>query len=191
MTPGASGWLRVAHTIDRISESVGRLVHWLALLMVLVGVWNAAVRYLGPAVGLNLSSNAYIELQWYMFSLLFLLAAAYTLKHDRHVRVDVLYVRCSARAQAWIDLLGTLVFLIPFSVLGIWMTWPAVRNSWRILEGSPDPGGLPRYPIKTVILVAFALLILQGAAEAMKRIAFLRGRAAPVVPEVEKRHREM
>lgn len=191
MKDGFTTSLRIAQAIDRLNERVGRIVYWLAFLMVLVGSWNAIARYAGPALGLNLASNAYIELQWYMFSLLFLLGGAYTLRHDRHVRVDVLYARLSPRAQVWIDLLGTLLFLIPFSVLGIWVTWPAVRNSWRIFEGSPDPGGLPRYPIKTVILIAFALLILQGVAEAMKRVAFLRGKAPPVTPEVEKRHMEM
>jgi TRAP-type mannitol/chloroaromatic compound transport system permease small subunit len=144
--------------------------------MVLLGSFNAIVRYLGPLVGLNLSSNAYIEAQWYLFTLLFLLAAAYTLKHDRHVRVDVWYSRLSRRAQAWIDLVGGVLFLIPFTLFGLWVTWPAVRASWRIMEGSPDPGGLPRYPIRTVILVAFLLLALQGVAEVIRRIAFLRGR---------------
>ena len=183
-----STWLRLAHGIDRVNERIGRAVYWLGLLMVLIGTFNAAARYLGRYLGVNLSSNAYIELQWYMFSLIFLLGAAYTLKQDAHVRVDVLYTRLSERARAWIDVLGLLLFLIPFSILAIWASWPSVRNSWAILETSPDPGGLPRYPIKTMIPLAFLLLILQGIAEAIKRIAFLRG----VAPEERpRRHREM
>lgn len=184
-------WLRVAGTIDRLNERIGRAVYWLALLMVLVGTFNAVARYVGRYVGMNLSSNAYIELQWYMFSLIFLLAAAYTLKHDAHVRVDVFYGRLSERARAWIDLLGTLVFLIPFSAFAIWVSWPAVRNSWAALEGSPDPGGLPRYPIKTMIPIAFALLILQGVAEAIRRIALLRGMSAEEIGGIARGHREM
>ena len=159
--------------------------------MVLVGSFNAIARYLGPRVGLHVSSNAYIELQWYLFSLVFLLAGAYTLKHDRHVRVDVFYARLSARGQAWIDLAGFLAFLIPFSIVGLWVSWPAVRASWAILEGSPDPGGLPRYPIKSVILVAFVLLIAQGAAELIRRIAFLRGAIAEPAARHEPRRGEL
>lgn len=159
--------------------------------MVFVGSLNAIARYVGPALDLQLSSNAYIELQWYLFSLVFLLTGAYTLKHDRHVRVDVLYARLPARAQAWIDLAGTIVFLIPFSIVGLWVSWPAVRASWAILEGSPDPGGLPRYPVKTVILVAFVLLLAQGFAEAVRRAAFLRGEIAEPAPHHEPRHGEV
>lgn len=143
--------------------------------MVLVGAYNAVARYVGHRFGLTLTSNAYLELQWYLFSLAFLLAAAYTLRHDRHVRVDVFYSRLSSRARAWIDLIGTLALLVPFAIVGLVVTWPSLRASWAILEGSPDPGGLPRYPIKTMILVGFALVVLQGLAEAIRRIAFLRG----------------
>jgi TRAP-type mannitol/chloroaromatic compound transport system permease small subunit len=181
----------LARAIDRSNERLGRAVVWLTLVMVLVGSFNAIARYLGPRVGLQLSSNAYIELQWYLFSLVFLLAGAYTLKHDRHVRVDVFYARLSARRQAWIDLAGTLLFLIPFSAVGLWVSWPAVRASWTILEGSPDPGGLPRYPIKAVILIAFVLLIVQGLAELIRRVAFLRGAVAEPAPPREPRHGEV
>lgn len=186
-----STWLRIARAIDRLNERLGRGVFWLTLVMVLVGSFNAIARYLGPRVGLHVSSNAYIELQWYLFSLVFLLAGAYTLKHDRHVRVDVFYARLSARAQAWIDLVGTLAFLLPFSVVGLWMSWPAVHASWAILEGSADPGGLPRYPIKTVILVAFLLLMAQGVAEGIRRIAFLRGALEEAAPRHEPRRGEV
>lgn len=163
--------LRIARGIDRFSEWTGRLVYWLVLAMVLVGAYNAVVRYTVPA----LSSNSYIELQWYLFALVFLLGAAYTLKHDAHVRVDVFYGRLSRRGRAWVNVLGTLLFLFPFSALMLWTSWPAVRNSWAVREMSPDPGGLPRYPIKTVILVAFLLLIAQGISLLIKEVAVLRG----------------
>lgn len=168
-------WLRVAAGIDRLGDATGRLVSWLLALMILVAVYNVAARYVGRFAGTNLSSNAYIELQWYLFSMVFLLGAAYALKRDDHVRVDVLFGRLPPRARAWIDLLGTVLLLIPFSTLMLWASWPAVRASWAVRELSPDPGGLPRYPIKTLLLVSFVLLILQGIAELLKRIAVLRG----------------
>lgn len=168
-------WLRLASGIDHFNEWTGRIVYWLTLGMVLVGAYNAIVRYLDRFTGLGLSSNTYIELQWYMFSLIFLLGAAYTLKHNAHVRVDVLYSRLSPRGRAWINLGGTVLFLIPFCILVIWTSWPTVRNSWAVMEVSPDPGGLPRYPIKTVIPLAFLLLMIQGLSILIKQIALLRG----------------
>ena len=166
--------LRIAHRIDRTNEWIGRGVYWLTLVMVGVGAYNALVRYLDRFTGLGLSSNTYIELQWYMYSLIFLLGAAYTLKHNAHVRVDVLLARLTPRGQAWVNLAGTLLFLLPFCFFVIRMSWPTVYNSWAVWEVSPDPGGLPRYPIKTVIPIAFALLFLQGISLAIKQIAFLR-----------------
>ena len=126
--------------------ALGRLVAWLALLMITIGAYNAVARYLGRFIGFNLSSNAYLELQQYLFSALFLLAAAAVLCKDEHVRVDVLYGRLSSRGRSWIDLVGTLLFLIPFCTFALATAWPAVSNSWAIVENSPDPGGLPRYP---------------------------------------------
>ena len=174
--------LRIAHRIDQTNEWIGRAVYWLTLVMVGVGAYNALVRYLDRFTGLGLSSNTYIELQWYMYSLIFLLGAAYTLKHDAHVRVDVLLVRLTPRGRAWVNLAGTLLFLLPFCFFVIRMSWPTVYNSWAVWEVSPDPGGLPRYPIKTVIPVAFALLFLQGISLAIKQIAFLRDPAAENIP---------
>ena len=168
-------WIRISHVIDSLNRWVGKGAAWLALLMVLLGAYNAVARYLGRHIGRDLSSNAYIEFQWYMFSLLFLLGAAYTLGRDRHVRVDVIYGRLSSRARAWIDLAGTVLFLVPFCVVVLVVSWPSVHNSWEVLEVSPDPGGLPRYPIKSAILVAFLLLLAQGVSMAIKRVAFLRG----------------
>ena len=168
-------WLRIASHIDRTNEWIGRIVYWLTLFMVLVGAYNAIVRYLDRYTGLGLSSNTYIELQWYMYSLVFLLGAAYTLKHNAHVRVDILFARLAPRGRAWVNLLGTILFLIPFCILVLWTSWPAVRNSWIVAEMSPDPGGLPRYPIKAVIPLAFLLLLFQGLSLAIKQIAVLRG----------------
>ncbi|MGQ0704245.1 MAG: TRAP transporter small permease subunit [Gemmatimonadales bacterium] len=168
--------LGAAARLDRINAAVGRAVPWLALLMVLVGAFNTIVRYLGPRIGIQLSSNAYLELQWYLFSLLFLLGGAWTLQRDRHVRVDVLYSHRSDRARAWIDAIGTALLLIPFTLAGLWVAWGPIKASWAIREGSPDPGGLPRYPIKTVIVLGFALLLIQAVANLIHHIRVLRGR---------------
>lgn len=168
-------WLRWAHRIDRMNEWAGRALYWLTLGMVGVGAFNAIARYLDKYTGLGLSSNMWIELQWYLFSLVFLLGAAYTLKYDDHVRVDVLYSRLTREGQAWINVLGTVLFLIPFCLVVMWRSIPFVSNSWAILEQSPDPGGLPRYPIKTVIPLALLLVIAQGIALMIREIAVIRG----------------
>jgi len=168
-------WLRLARSIDALTERIGRLTYWLTLAMVLLGSYNAIARYMERYTGLGLSSNMYLELQWYLFSLVFLLGAAYGLKHDVHVRVDVVYESLSKRGRAWINLLGTALFLFPFSLLMLVMSWPMVRNTWAVWEQSPDPGGLPRYPIKTVIPLAFLLLIAQGIAFTIRQVAVLRG----------------
>jgi TRAP-type mannitol/chloroaromatic compound transport system permease small subunit len=168
-------WLRVAERIDRFNERAGRIIYWCTFAMVLVGAFNTIIRYVDRFTGWGISSNFYIELQWYLFSLVFLLGAAYTLKHDAHVRADVLYSYLSEKSRAWIDLIGTVVFLIPFCLFILWVNWPAVRRSWEILESSPDPGGLPRYPIKTVVLIAFVLLITQAVSMAIKKIGVIRG----------------
>lgn len=166
-------YLRLAATIDRCSDWLGRHLSWLTLAMVLIGAWNAIARKTDRFTGLHLSSNAFIELQWYFFSVVFLLGAAYTLRHNEHVRVDVLYGRLSPKLQAAINLVGTLVFLFPFCALMIWVSAPAVINSWQIWEISNDPGGLPRYPIKTLVPIAFLLLAVQGLSEFLKNLAVL------------------
>ena len=177
--------LRLARGIDGLNDRIGASLRWLALFMVLIGAYNAIARYASRYAGASLSSNALNELQWYMFSVIFLLGAAYGLEKDVHVRVDVLYSRLSAKGRAWIDLLGSLLFLIPFAVLMLAVTTPAVVNSWSIGETSPDPGGLPRYPIKALILVSFGLLLLQGVSEVVKQVAVLVGVEPPVSPRHE------
>lgn len=171
--------LRLARLIDTINEAIGRLTYWLVLLMVGVGVWNVVGRYLGKAISQNLTSNALIEIQWYLFDLVFLLGGAYTLKHNEHVRVDILYKGWSAKKKAIANLIGSLLFLITFAVMVIYFSWDTVLNSWKIKEMSPDAGGLPRYPIKTVIIVSFILLILQGIAEAIKNWAIITNQSRP------------
>lgn len=168
---------RLADSVDGLNNLIGAGIRWFALIMILIGAFNAVARYLTRYTGLALSSNAYLDLQWYLFSLIFLLGAAYALERDVHVRVDVLYARLRPRTRAWIDLAGTVLFLIPFSVLMLRVSWPAVRNSWAVHETSPDPGGLPRYPIKSVILLSFVLLLLQALSQVLKQVDILRGRA--------------
>lgn len=170
------GLRRFASLVDRLSELVGSSISWLTLLMVLLGAFNALARYSGRFFGITLASNAWIESQWYLFSLVFLLGASYTLKHNGHVRVDVFYGRLSPRRRAWLNLAGALLLLLPFCVFVLVVSWPSILNSFKVLEVSPDPGGLPRWPIKGMILIAFGLLILQGFAEMAKEVLFLRGR---------------
>jgi TRAP-type mannitol/chloroaromatic compound transport system permease small subunit len=162
--------LRVSAAIDRVTGAVGRAAAWLALVMVLVGAFNAVARYLGRYVGVNLSANVYLELQWYLFSMLFLLGAAWALRENAHVRVDVMFARLSERGQSLINILGTLLLLVPFCTFVLWVSVPVVRSSWIIREGSPDPGGLPRYPLKAMILVCFVLLLLQAVSELIKEV---------------------
>lgn len=177
--------LKLAAMIDGLNERVGRLMYWLAMAMILIGVYNATVRYLGSFIGRNLSSNAYLEAQWYLFGAMFMLGAAYTLKHNAHVRVDIMYGRLSAKGQAWIELLGTVLFLLPFSAMVLYLSLPWVEFSWKLHEVSPNPGGLARYPIKTVIPIAFVLLILQGISQLIKSIAVLRNQRASVYESEE------
>src|SRR6056297_1877491 len=145
------------------------------VVLVGLGAATAALRYVGRPLGVSLTSNAFLEGQWYLFSAVFLLAAAWALRENAHVRVDVLYGRLGPRGKAWTDLLGTLLFLLPFCALMLWATGPSVAESWAVREVSPDPGGLPRWPIKALVPVAFVLLFLQGIAQAIKAVAQLRG----------------
>lgn len=171
--------LPLARKIDRVTNLIGQLASWLVLVMIGVGVWNVLSRYIGHAIGKNLSANGLIETQWYLFDIVFLLGAAYALQHNEHVRVDVFYAQWNRRRKALADLVGTLFFLLPFSVLVIYFSWGSVVRSWSVRETSPDPGGLARYPIKTMIIVSFVLLILQGISDVIKNWAIYTG----VLPE--------
>ena len=163
--------LAISRGIDRLNNAVGRAVKWLVLAASLLSAGNAVMRY-----GFDLSSNAWLELQWYLFALIFLLGAGYTHLHNGHVRIDVLYGRFGPRARAWIDLLGGLLFLLLLAGLIGWLGWSAFQNAWAIGETSPDAGGLLRWPIKLAIPLGFGLLFLQGVSECIKRAAFLAGR---------------
>jgi len=167
--------LRLAHFIDRLNVAIGRVACGLMIVLVGLGAGTAVLRYVGRPLGLSLTSNAFLEGQWYLFSAVFLLGAAWTLRENAHVRVDVLYGRLGPRGKAWTDLLGAVLFLLPFCALMLWATGPSVAESWAVREVSPDPGGLPRYPIKALVPVAFVLLFLQGVAQAIKAVAALRG----------------
>lgn len=171
--------LKISRIIDAFIERVGRYTSWLVLVMVILGVWNVFGRYLGRIIGNNFSSNAYIETQWYIFDLIFFLGAAYTLKHNEHVRVDVFYSNWPPRRKALADFLGTIFFLIPFCIIVIIFSWDTIIASWQIREVSPDPGGLPRYPIKAMIIVGFVLVIIQGISQAIQNLAIIQGRLEP------------
>ena len=163
--------LRVSGAIDALNDRVGHLVYWAVLAAVLVSAANALTRY-----AFDLSSNAWLELQWYLFSAVFLLAAAYTLRHNEHVRIDLLYSRLSARGRAWIDLLGGLFFLLPMALVILVLSWPALVESIVRNEYSSDAGGLLRWPARLLVPVGFLLLVLQGMSEILKRVGFLLGR---------------
>ncbi len=162
--------LAFARLIDGLTERVGRVVIWLVLVATLISAGNALIRYV-----LGESSNAWLEIQWYLFGAMFLLAAGYTLKHNGHVRIDIFYNRLGPRGQAWTDLLGGLFFLLPMAVLLAWLAWPMFYESWITQEMSPDAGGLLRWPVKLLLPVGFALLALQGVAEIIKRVGVLTG----------------
>jgi TRAP-type mannitol/chloroaromatic compound transport system permease small subunit len=162
--------LALARLIDALTERVGRVVIWLVLVATLISAGNALSRYL-----LGASSNAWLEIQWYLFGAMFLLAAGYTLKHNGHVRIDIFYNRLGPRGQAWIDLVGGLLFLLPMALLLAWLAWPMFHEAWLTNEMSPDAGGLLRWPVKLLLPAGFGLLALQGVAEVIKRIGVLSG----------------
>jgi TRAP-type mannitol/chloroaromatic compound transport system permease small subunit len=175
--------LRISQRIDRFTDWVGGLSTWLVLLTVGVGFYNVLARFIGRQIGLKLSSNALVELQWYLFALTFFTGFAYILRHGENVRVDFLYANWSDRTKALVDFWGTVLFLIPFCVLGLWTTFDPILTSWGFQpdgswgnwEVSPDADGLPRAPIKTMILLAFGTLLLQAVAQTIKYMAVVNG----------------
>jgi TRAP-type mannitol/chloroaromatic compound transport system permease small subunit len=173
--------LSVAKGIDAFMDVIGTICFWMVNFLLLVGIYNVIARYVGRFVGVNLASNTLIEGQWYLFSIIFFLGFAYILRRNWHVRVDFLYQSFSERRRALINLLGTIVFLIPWCILSVWVTTQPVLRSWGrqadgtwgMIEWSSDPGGLPRAPIKTMIIVAFVLLLIQAVSEIIKHTAVL------------------
>jgi TRAP-type mannitol/chloroaromatic compound transport system permease small subunit len=165
-----TGLLALSRAIDRINEFIGKWVSWLILLAVLVSATNAVIRK-----AFNMSSNAWLELQWYLFGAAFLLAAAYTLKQNEHIRIDIVYGMFSRRKQHWIDLFGHVFFLMPFVILMIFYFVPYVSLSFRTGEVSTNAGGLILWPAKSLLLIGFSMLGLQGVSEIIKKIAIMRG----------------
>jgi len=166
--------LGLSRAIDALNEHVGRLTYWLILAAVLISAGNAVVRY-----SVNMSSNAWLEIQWYLFSFVFLFCAGYTLLHNQHVRIDVISGQLSGRARAWIDIFGTIFFLMPMAIAIMWLSWPVFLDAYLSGEVSTNAGGLTVWPGRLMLPIGFFLLILQGVSELIKRIAFLRG----VIPD--------
>lgn len=162
--------LPVSRGIDWLNERIGRAIYWLVLAAVLISATNAVVRKL-----FNVSSNAYLEVQWYLFSAVFLLCAGYVLLRNEHVRIDVLTSRLSPRGRTWIDIIGLTVFLLPAALLIIWLSWPMFERAWVSGEMSQNAGGLVRWPVFLLLPLGFVFLSLQGLSELIKRVAFLRG----------------
>lgn len=176
---------RAAEIVVRVADMLTEASGWLARLMVYilipVGFLNVFLRYVGRYTEAQLVNNTWIEAQWYLYGVLFLMMFPYLLRHDGNVRVDFWYAERSPRAKAVIDLIGHMVGLVPFTALALWVSWKPVRESWRIWEQSPDPGGLPRAPLKAMILVAFILLGIQALATLIRLSAFLTGRERMLV----------
>lgn len=158
--------------IDALNEKIGNVCNWLVLLACVVSAGNAMVRY-----AYDSSSNAWLEVQWYMFAVIVMFGASYTMKRNEHVRVDILYMTLSRRGQLWVDILGALFFLLPTCAILAWLSWPFFMQSYNVYEHSSNAGGLLRWPIKLVLPVGFALVALQGISELIKRVAFLNGYA--------------
>jgi TRAP-type mannitol/chloroaromatic compound transport system permease small subunit len=173
--------LAFSRAIDRLNEGIGRLVYWLVLAAVLISAANAMSRYL-----LNKTSNGWLEMQWYLFAAIFLLCSGYTLLHNEHIRIDVVAGRFSRRTQIWIDIFGTVFFMLPMTIFIMRLGWPMFMEAYKVHEVSADPGGLLRWPVKLLVPVGFFLLTLQGLSELVKRIAFLQG----LIPDPLEKHVE-
>jgi TRAP-type mannitol/chloroaromatic compound transport system permease small subunit len=169
--------LKLAYLVDRLNEFVGRWIYWLVLFMVLLSAGNAIVRKV-----FNYSSNAYLEGQWYLFSAVFLLCAGYALLRNDHVRIDIVAGRLSPKGQAWIDILGTLFFLLPMVGMFIWLSIPWFWRTYTEQEISGSAGGLILWPAKMLVPIGFTLLALQALSELVKRVAFVAGQGPDPVP---------
>lgn len=172
-----AGLLALSRAIDRMNEFIGKSVSWLILVSILVSAGNAIIRK-----AFNSSSNAWLELQWYLFGAAFLLAAAYTLRQNEHIRIDIVYGLFSRRKQHWIDLFGHVFFLMPFVLLMLYYFVPYFLLSWRSGEVSSSAGGLIIWPAKLMLLIGFFLLAIQGVSEIIKKIAIMRGEMEDPTP---------
>jgi len=164
--------MKASRVIDAINDKFGVIAIYLVLISCVVSAGNAVSRHF-----LGLSSNAWLEIQWYMFAAIVLLGGPYTLKVNEHVRVDLVYASVSDRARLWIDILGGLFFLLPICLILVYFTWPFFLDSWRINEASQNAGGLIRWPVKLLLPVGFALMALQGVSEIIKRVAIISNRS--------------
>ena len=162
--------LAISNAIDQLNEKIGYICNLLVLLACLVSAINAMIRY-----AFSYSSNGWLELQWYMFALLVMFGASYTFRRNEHVRVEMLYLYLSERGQLWLDLIGTLFFLIPTCLLLAYLSWPFFMQSYSVNEMSANAGGLLRWPVKFAIPAGFVMLALQGLSEVIKRAAALQG----------------
>jgi TRAP-type mannitol/chloroaromatic compound transport system permease small subunit len=162
--------LAFSRAVDRMNEAIGKATTWLILVVVVISAGNAVVRYAA-----DWSSNGLLEVQWYLFSAVFLLCAAYVLNRNEHIRIDVIFGRYSPRTQNWIDVFGIIAFLLPMVIMTMVMSWTVFMNAWTTGEGSANPGGLIRWPVRLLMPAGFFLLLLQGLSELVKRIAFLAG----------------
>jgi TRAP-type mannitol/chloroaromatic compound transport system permease small subunit len=180
------GLLRLSRWIDALTEAVGKGASWLILAAALISAGNATVRY-----AFNASSNAWLEVQWYLFAAVFLLCAGYALKHNQHVRIDVLSSRLSRRAQVRLEIFGTLFFLLPVAGLILWLSWPVFVDSWRSGEVSSNANGLALWPARLLVPAGFALLLLQGVSELIKRAGFLAGLAPDPADQPEGAERDL
>jgi len=162
--------LAISRAIDWINSTIGKTVFWLVLFAVLVSAVNAVVRY-----AFNMSSNAWLELQWYFFGAIFLLCSGYTLLRNEHIRIDVVSSRLSPKTRNWIEIVGGVFFLLPMSIGIMWLSWPIFMNAIVSGEQSSNAGGLIRWPARLMIPIGFFLLSLQGVSELIKRVAVMRG----------------
>ena len=164
--------LALSRAIDKMNEYIGQIIYWLVLIAVLISCINAIVRK-----AFNVSSNSFLELQWYLFSAIFLFCAGYTLLRNQHVRIDVIAGRLSKRTQAWIDIFGTVFFLMPMAIMIMYLSWPVFVMAYERKEVSTNAGGLIIWPARLLVPVGFLFLVLQGLSELIKRVAFLMGLA--------------
>jgi len=162
--------LAFADVVGRLTESLGQWLKWLVLFSSVISAFNALMRYT-----IHYSSNAWLEIQWYLFGGMVLLGASYTLKKNEHVRVDIVYANVSTRRQIGIDIFGFILFMLPATVIMAYLSWPIFYNSWHMSEVSSNAGGLIRWPVKILLPVGFFLLSLQGLSELIKRIAMITG----------------
>lgn len=162
--------LKLSQLIDSITEFVGKSIIWVVLVVTLISCGNAVMRYT-----INYSSNAFLEIQWYLFAVIFLFGAGYTLKKNEHVRIDLIAGKFSKRGQAWIDIFGIIFFLMPMAIAIMWMSWPIFLLALKTNEMSSNAGGLTLWPARLMVPVGFFLLVMQGVSELIKRVGFLQG----------------